>query len=230
MAQKSSLYYASVNGGHPSQEQEVTNSVCYCCKTALAAGPEGKLHAAWRHVYPGNLRDIAFATSPAVGRPFSAPTRISEDGWVINGCPDDGPAIVVDAAGTVHAVWPTVVGGAKPEGALFYASSRDGQEFSPRVRVPALGGPKPTHPQIAIDARGRIAIAWDEGVNGRRIAAVRELKLGPDGAPSFGEIVTLSSSGPGMYPVVAATDKAWVAAWTTMLDPSRVEVRRFQLP
>lgn len=230
MAQKSGLYYASLRDGSPSSEQEVTSGVCYCCKTALAAGPDGALYAAWRHVYPGNLRDIAFAMSPGNGQPFSPPIRVSEDGWEINGCPDDGPAMSVDAAGTVHIVWPTVIEENGPQGALFYASSRRGGPFSPRVRVPTLGGVKPAHPQIATDDEGRILVAWDEQVSGRRIAAARQLLIEDGQAPSFGEVVPLSSNSPGVYPVLASTGEGFIAAWTAPLDPSRIEVRRLELP
>ena len=87
---------------------------------------------------------------------------MSEDTWAINGCPDDGPAIAVDSQGEVHLAWPTVVGGPNPEGALFYASTRDGRTFTPRTRIPTLGSARPTHPQIVVDRRGRIVVAWDE--------------------------------------------------------------------
>ena len=120
------------------------------------------LVAAWRHVYPGDLRDIAFAISRDGGRSFSAPSRVSEDGWAINGCPDDGPALVVDAGGVTHIVWPTVIAGDEPVGALFYASTRDGQRFTPRVRIPTLGSPKPMHPQVALAADGTL---WWRGTN-----------------------------------------------------------------
>ena len=129
------------------------------------------LVAAWRHVYPGDLRDIAFAISRDGGRSFSAPSRVSEDGWAINGCPDDGPALVVDAGGVTHIVWPTVIAGDEPVGALFYASTRDGQRFTPRVRIPTLGSPKPMHPQMALAADGTLVVAWDELIDGRRVAA-----------------------------------------------------------
>ena len=229
MAQGSSLYYATFADA-PSPEQELAKGVCYCCKTALVTGPRGALYAAWRHVYPGNLRDIAFAVSPGSGQPFSPPVRVSEDGWEISGCPDDGPAMAVDAAGTVHIVWPTVIDENGPQGALFYASSRDGEAFSPRLRVPTLGAVKPAHPQIALDSRGRILVAWDEQVSGRRTAAAREVKIDAGQAPSFGDVVTLSSNNVGTYPVVAAIDDGFVAAWTVPLDPSRIEVRRLKLP
>ena len=224
MAQKSGLYYAAAGGARP-RDRELAKGVCYCCKTALTVAPDGTLFAAWRHVYPGNLRDMAMTVSRDGGRTFSAPVRVSEDRWSINGCPDDGPALASDAKGTVHMVWPTVVDGPTPEGALFYASTRDGARFTTRVRVPTLGGPRPSHPQIVIDASGRTFVAWDETNSGRRVAAVRELKLQPNRPATFGEIVRLSPDGAAVYPVLAATGKGLVAVWSTGGDVSRVETR-----
>ena len=222
MAQKSGLYYASVTSG-AAEDRLLAKGACYCCKTALAVGSDGSVYAAWRHVYPGNFRDMAFTMSRDGGREFSPAVRISEDGWAVDGCPDDGPAITVDARGTVHLAWPTVVGGAKPEGAIFYASTSDGRRFTSRVRIPTLGGPKPSHPQIVVDRAGRIFAAWDESVNGRRVAALREVRLHADRDPGFGEVVTLAEN--AMYPVLAATDNGLVTVWSTGGNQSKVQVR-----
>ena len=219
MAQKSALFYASAKGEH-----SIANGVCYCCKTALAAGADGTLYAAWRHVYAGNHRDMAFSLSRDGGKTFSAPVRISDDGWEINGCPDDGPALATDGGTTVHVVWPTVVGGTTPEGAIFYASTRDGRAFTPRLRIPTLGGAKPSHPQIAIDRGGRTFVAWDETVNGRRVAAMRELRRTGDRI-TFGDPIVISANGPGSYPVLTATDGGVLAVWTTGGETSRIETR-----
>jgi hypothetical protein len=224
MAKKSGLYYASA-GTTVAHDRQVTDGVCYCCKTALTAGADGTLYAAWRHVYPGNFRDMAFTMSRDGGRTFSPPARVSEDGWSINGCPDDGPALAADTRGTVHVVWPAVVGGDTPHGAIFYASTRDGRRFTPRVWIPTLGGPKPSHPQIVADARGRIVIAWDETVDGRRVAAARELRLDRNREVSFGEPIVLAPNGAATYPVLASTASGLVAVWSTGGDRSRVEAR-----
>jgi hypothetical protein len=229
MAQRSGLYYAAVAAA-PSPEREITSGVCYCCKTAIATGRDGAVYAAWRHVYAGNLRDIAFTMSRDGGRSFAAPIRVSQDGWAINGCPDDGPAMVVDATGTAHVVWPTVIGGSAPEGAIFYASTREGRQFTPRVRIPTLGGPKPSHPQIIAMGDGRFAVAWDENVDGRRIAALRQLTVRADAAPVFGPILLLSTDGSGTYPALAVSDRGVVAVWTATGDPSRIETKVLTLP
>ena len=164
------------------------------------------------------------------GRSFSSPARISKDDWAINGCPDDGPAIAVDDGGVVHVAWPTVIDAASPEGAIFYASTRDGRQFTPRVRIPTLGGPKPSHPQIAVDRRGRIFVAWDESVNSRRTAAVREVRLQAARGPEFGDIVMLSPNASAMYPVLSATDKSLIAVWTTADETPHVEARILPMP
>ena len=214
-------------GAASSGERELTKGVCYCCKTALAAGPRGLLVAAWRHVYPGNLRDIAFTVSRDHGRTFSPPVRVSEDGWAINACPDDGPAIGVDGRGTVHLAWRTVIGGANPEGALFYASTSDGRTFTPRVRIPTLGAFNPTHPQLveSVDGRGRIVGGVGRGgrwAAGRRgTPADREIGQHVDFAP----IVTLSSDGPAMYPALATTERGLLAVWPTVGETSVIRAR-----
>ena len=198
MAQKSGLYYAAARARRPT-ERELAKGVCYCCKTALAAGADQAVYAAWRHVYPGNIRDIAFTVSRDGGRSFAAPIRVSEDTWAINGCPDDGPAIAVDAQG--KSIWRgrRWLAAPNPEGALFYASTRDGRTFTPRTRSPRSEAPKPAHPQIVVDRRGRIVVAWDELLNGQRLAAAREVSKSGQRV-NFGPVITLSPGKPATYP------------------------------
>ena len=173
MAQKSALYYGPARAG---AERELFKGVCYCCKTAMVAAPGGVLYAAWRHVFEGNLRDIAFTSSRDGGKTFTPMTRVHQDGWAINGCPDDGPAMAVDAAGTVHMVWPTLLNGT--DGTLLYATAAAGKTFGKPLRVPTLGSPKPSHPQIAIDGAGLPVIAWDEVRDGVRRAAFGRASIG----------------------------------------------------
>jgi hypothetical protein len=230
MAGHSALYYAAAGGGASPRERELTKGVCYCCKTALAAGADGALFAAWRQVYPGNLRDIAFSVSRDAGRSFTSPERVSEDKWALDGCPDDGPALAVDARGVVHLVWPTVIAGADTVGALFYAS-RDGRAFTTRVRIPTLGSPRPSHPQVALDVSGRIIVAWDELVDGERVAALRQLKPQSDGTMTFGPIVRLGEGGRATYPVMAGASTGLVAAWTSGApEASVISVRQIRVP
>ncbi len=215
MAQKSSLYYASV-GALASAERAITPGVCYCCKSALVALPGGTLVSAWRHVYAGNMRDMAFTVSRDAGRTFAAPTRVSGDGWSINGCPDDGPALAAAPDARVHIVWPTVIPGAEPMGALFYSVRSDDGTFAPRTRIPTLGSPKPSHPQVVADGTGRVVVAWDESLAGVRTAAYSVGARQADGVMRFSTPTRLASAGaPTLYPVMASTASGVVAAWTS---------------
>ena len=176
--------------------------------------PTDAIIAAWRHVYPGNIRDIAFTVSRDGGRTFDAPRRLSEDRWQLAGCPDDGPALAVDGDGTIHAVWPTVIGGDKPEGALFYASSRDGRTFSPRTRIPTLGSPKPMHPQIVAGVAGTLAVAWDEVIGGARQASSRTIRFDEAGQPSFGAATRLGAADvTSSYPMLVSTPAGVLAVY-----------------
>jgi hypothetical protein len=217
MAQLSELYVANMDGA--AVPRGITGGVCYCCKTALSAGTNGALYAAWRHVYPGNLRDIAFSMSRDAGRTFSPPVRVSEDGWRIEGCPDDGPAMAVDARQRVHLVWPTLVSVGKEQTiGLFYAMSADGRAFGPRVQIPTQG--LAHHPQIAMPPNGPLIAAWDELNAGKRQVVMATAPT-EGGSPTFRRTV-VEGSDAGLYPSVVATGSGMVLAWTAGAGPKAV--------
>jgi hypothetical protein len=220
MAQLSDLYVANLNGG--ATARIVTSGVCYCCKTAVAAGTSDEVFVAWRHVYPGNLRDIAFSASRDGGRTFSGPVRVSEDRWEISGCPDDGPAMAVGPGGRIHVAWPTVMTeqGAVVK-ALFHAVSNDGRTFSPRQRIPSRG--QANHPHLIVAGDGTIVVAWDESGDGSRRIAYARGTTNTDGVVSF-QRVAPGRIEPGMYPVLAAVSGGVLMAWTTG-DPAKSVIR-----
>jgi hypothetical protein len=165
-------------------------------------------------VYPGNIRDIAFTVSRDGGRTFAAPLRVSDDRWVLDGCPENGPAMAVDGLNRVHMVWPTLVNGSTPGSeptlALFYAVSSDGHQFTPRERIPTEGLPR--HPQIAIDSHGSAVAAWDEQVKGsRRVVVGRAMVNGRGPARFTHEILGVAGAA---YPAVAAVADGVAVAWT----------------
>jgi hypothetical protein len=225
MAQKSKLFVASLDGGLA--PRALTGGVCYCCKTAVVSRGNS-IYAAWRHVYPGNLRDMAFTMSHDGGRSFAAPLRVSEDKWALEGCPDDGPAMAVDAQNRIHIVWPTVVAGtgagAEPNIALFYAMSTDGRRFTARERIPTDGTPH--HPRLAIGADAALTMAWDEVAGGARRIAVGRGTIAADGRPRISREV-IADGGAGVYPALAAAGDAVVAAWASNAGTaSAIQVRR----
>jgi hypothetical protein len=219
------LFQATVRPDGTSTETRIATDVCFCCKTAVATAPDGSVYVAWRHIYKPNFRDIAVARSKDGGRTFEAPVRVSEDGWAIDGCPDDGPSIAVDGGGVLHVAWPTRVS-EQGKGIFYSRSTDDGRTFAPRARVDETSGGA-GHPQLAL-AGDRVVVVWDEkGESGRR-AQLREIAAGAAAAwPPRLEPAVVLAAGPVSYPAVAATDKATLAAWTEGEGPATaIRVRR----
>ena len=214
------ILHAAWKGSSPVTESPIAANVCFCCKTALLVRGDVVI-AAWRHIFPGSIRDIAVARSTDGGRTFGEPVRASADNWQIDACPDDGPAIAMDAAGTLHVAWPTVVESAgRTSMAIFHAASADGgRTFAPRQRVDGGEG-SAAHPVIAIDANGEAAVAWDELAEGRRLVRIRAGTAPP---------VTVSDGKIATYPSIAVSDGAVIVGWTDQSDGgSVVRARRLR--
>jgi hypothetical protein len=211
-AQLSQIFFASLN--QPGSARAIARGVCYCCKTSVATSVDGTVVAAWRHVYPGSIRDIALATSSDGGRTFAPPVRVSEDNWVLDGCPENGPAIALDHANAIHVVWPTLIpdsAGAEPTMALFYATSKDGQRFTTRQLIPTEGVPR--HPQIAIGPAGTITVVWDEQLKGERRIVVARGTSGDKNSLHF--VRQPLSDVAGTYPAVTSLADAAIVTWTS---------------
>jgi hypothetical protein len=203
-------------------ETVIASGVCFCCKTAVAVDARGAVYAAWRHIFPGSMRDIAFAKSTDGGRSFGPLVRVSEDKWELNGCPEDGPTLAVDRSGVIHIAWATLINEGEPQKAVFYATSRDGRTFSPRARVPT-SGITPGHPQLILVPGGGAAIVWDETVSGlRRVSLSR---VSADRIPGAPEV--LSGGESASHPVIAQSGGALIVAWTSRDQPV-IRLRRIE--
>ncbi|MCX5756468.1 MAG: sialidase family protein [Gemmatimonadetes bacterium] len=208
VAGMSQLYFGSLDGAMPARG--LVSSVCYCCKTSLAIRGSN-IYATWRHVFEGSTRDIAMAVSTDGGKTFSAPTRVSEDHWQIDGCPDNGPGLSIDRTGRVHVTWVSVLD-SKPGAplALYYANSTDGKTFTPRVRVSGDGAAG--HAQVSSIDDGSVLVAWDETTaNGRRVRLAHGM---PDknGRVAFKNVAAPEDT-EGLYPSIATTSDGSIVAW-----------------
>jgi hypothetical protein len=126
------LTYSTDGGRTFSPNRKVASDACPCCKTALAVSPDGTLYAGWRQVLPGSFRHIAVANSTDSGATFSKPVIVSDDRWMLQGCPVSGPSLSVDrASGKLKVVWYAAGEGDAP-GIYFSESNDKGQSFAPR--------------------------------------------------------------------------------------------------
>jgi len=219
------IFHAATKADGTRVESMVASGVCFCCKTSVAVGADGSTYVAWRHVYPTNLRDMAVARS-ADGQSFDPAVRVSEDGWQIASCPEDGPSIVVDAANVLHIAWPTIVAPGATQKGVFYSYSTDrGRTFAPRIRIDS--GPAVTlaaHPQLTLTGNG-VAIAWEErtgektGIRTRLIMSDSRERWHPE----LRVVVDVADAPNVSYPAVAGGADFFVVSWI-LSAPSASEV------
>ena len=215
------IFHASWKGDGERSEHVVQPNVCFCCKTAVATSGE-QVFVAWRHIYPGSLRDIAVARSTDNGATFAGPIRVSEDGWKIDACPDDGPSMVADGHGGIHIAWPTLIAGDTPRKGIFY-STLTGEVFAPRIRLDADDA-DPAHPQMASDEHTNTAVVWDERVGGTRRVVFRAVSGGVAQPPQ-------AFAGDGVsYPVVAGVEGHWIVLWTAQSADGRSVIEGRRIP
>ena len=195
--------WAAVYGpeGRQVSEKAVDSRVCECCQTSVATTSEGVI-AAYRDRSADEIRDIH--VSRFDGSQWSAPAVVHADGWQINGCPVNGPAI--DARGRDVAVaWYTAK---NDEGQALAAFSHDGgRTFGQPIRVDdraSLG-----HVGIALLADGSAVASFVEVESSSQFRARR---IEPNGARSPAATIAIVS---GMqHPSLAQGPGELVFAWT----------------
>jgi hypothetical protein len=188
----------STDGGRTfSTNRKIASEACPCCKTALAVANDGTLYAGWRQVLPGSYRHIAVMSSTDGGASFSSPVIVSDDRWMLQGCPVSGPSLSVDASGGLKVLW-YAAGEANAPGLYFTESTDKGRSFSARQLL-AQESVKGTPALTAINNE-TIAV-WQNS----SVAEAKTSELGKAGS-------TLSVAANAELPVGAASgDKLFVA-------------------
>jgi hypothetical protein len=177
---------ASTDGGHTfAKNQRVASNVCPCCKTSLATTSDGRLYLSWRQVLPGDFRHIAVASSPDHGQTFTPPKIVSDDQWVLAGCPVSGATLFAGNDGSVQALWYSE--GKNGETGLYSSITKDqGVTFGPRQLV-AAGGVRGT--PVLVDRRGGLAAVW-QGVENNSERVLITLWVGDAAVPPSFVVVT----------------------------------------
>ena len=74
------------------EEFLIDPDVCSCCGTDIVATPGG-ISVVYRDRYAGEVRDISLSRYEFSTGQWTEPQTVHNDGWVIAGCPVNGPAI-----------------------------------------------------------------------------------------------------------------------------------------
>jgi hypothetical protein len=212
------LFFASSNDGGRSfaANQRLATDVCPCCKTTLTVAKDGRVYVSWRQVLPGDYRHIAVSSSSDQGKTFAHATIVSNDEWVLKGCPVSGAALLAGAAGTLRVLW--YAGSDKGQHGIYWSESHDaGKTFTPRELL-AAGSARGT-PVFLRDGGG----VWQDGEGSKaqillsRFGKDGSVSSGPAGSPTIvtpaGELPAAASANGRVFIAYVADDGAKQSVW-----------------
>ena len=151
----SSVYFAKTNAKNGfDSEIQIGEKTCQCCRTDIYVDHKDNINVAYRDILKDSIRDIVHVISKDLGSTFSLPVVISEDNWVLNGCPHSGPVMAETSSG-LDFFWFTRGGGTG-----VYHTSKEfmNQNFTKRELINLQA----RHPQAASLSKDEVAIVWDE--------------------------------------------------------------------
>jgi len=194
-------------------EEAIDTRVCDCCPTAVAITASGPV-VAFRGRTDDETRDIS--VSRFVDDTWTEPTTVHHDGWHLNGCPVNGPAL--SASGRDVAVaWFTAP---QDEGHVFVAFSQNaGTTFGAPVRVDESGSLGRADVELMPD--GSAMVSWIELAGKQAAFMVRRVDRS-GGRSAVTTVTTLGANRGSVYPRMARRGNEIIFAWT---DPESLSVQ-----
>ncbi len=195
--------------------------VCECCPTASAVTYDGPI-VAYRNRAADETRDIY--VSRFTGEAWTVPAVVHNDGWKIEGCPVNGPALsAIDRK--VAVAW---FSAPQDEGHAFVAfSENSGRTFDAPIRVDDAGSLGRVDVEQMPD--GSAVVGWIESA--KTSAAYKVRRVERTGQRSAAVVVTDLGAGRNRaYPRIARGGQELIVAWTGTGDRLRVETAVARLP
>ncbi len=196
--------------GQFTERQQVDALVCDCCQTAAVMTLDGPL-VIYRDRTETERRDIASSRRLQGNWTVSQPVGV--DGWQINGCPVNGPALVA-RENDVAALW---FSGANGQSQIFLSRSTNGGEtFDSKLKVNdarALG-----RVTALMYPDRSLLLAWmRENSDGSAHIVGRFVNPNNDLGPIV-ELVQVSPKRASGFPKLLFSDVGTVLAWTDQTE------------
>jgi hypothetical protein len=199
----------------------VDDRTCECCATSLVRTGDEAL-VAYRDRSGDEVRDISLARFD--GTEWAAPTRLHTDGWTIEGCPVNGPALAAQDERVV-AAWFTAASGTPRVKAAF--STDGGRRFADPIVV-AEGQTKGRVDAVLLDD-GAAVVSWLESAGDRGRVRVRTVRADSTLSSPTTMAVLPSASRRVGFPKLTRSGNtlygAWVAPDSTS-SSSQVQIAR----
>lgn len=207
--------------GSVARREIVDDMVCDCCQPDVAMTTRGPV-VAYRDRTAAEIRDVVVRRF--VDGAWSEPAALGNEGWHIEGCPVNGPAIAA-RGDEVAVIWFTAAGG---RGRVRFARSDDaGTTFSDVVDVDAKGAYG--QPGIVLDDDGRAVLSWwrraDEGGIDLMVRAYDRDDL----IDAEIRVAHESVGQPIDVPQLVTSGRRYLAAWTTFDEGGTVRLALLDL-
>lgn len=187
------------------EEAMLDAKVCECCQTAAALTARGPV-VVYRDRAEHELRDISIVRWR--NGQWSAPQTVFRDGWQINGCPVNGPAIAA-AGQRVAVAWFT---GANNQSRVNLAFSRDaGATLGAPIQID--DGNPAGRVEVLLLPDGSAVVCWLEKVANGGEVRLRRVQANGKRAAS----VTIAPAGTARangFPQMVRSGSGLVFAWT----------------
>ncbi|GLQ50923.1 sialidase family protein [Dyella flava] len=192
------------DGQHWQANLTIANHTCDCCWNRLLVGPGSTEYVLFRD---GGPRDMTIARSSDAGAHWQKLSAVAPFHWAVNVCPHVGGALVADGPQTLHALTWT---GKEGSVGLYHSVSTDrgGHWTSPQP----VGSSAARHGDMASHNDGRLAVVWDESVDG---ASQIFAETTADGGRHWTSPQRLTV--PGIYathPRIVPVEDGYLALWT----------------
>ena len=191
--------------GRLSPDSLVDERTCDCCPLSAIATARGPL-VAYRDRDAHEIRDIALRRADATGwRDIASP---ASDGWRIDGCPVNGPALASSGERVLMA-WFSEAG---DSARVSLASSNDaGERFGTGARVDA--GAPIGRPDLALGPAGDARMAWYESRPPGLALCVRSVDAAgrPGAADTVRVLAGVRGSG---RPRIGHSGGRWIVTWS----------------
>jgi hypothetical protein len=220
------LRYVSVNGrGRLSADSFIDPIACECCPTSAAPTRRGPVVVYRGRQEPSDAQpEKVDVTKPTVrdiqitrlqGGKWTPSHRVHADNWVINGCPDNGPA--VDANGDEVAVAWWTRSDKQPKVQLAFSSDA-GDTFGPAIRVDLSA------------AEGQVTVALIPGRHAAIVGWLEDGKVWARWVGADGKMGLPLALGPSTrhsrLPRWIAAEREVLAVWTAQKAARTVQAAR----
>lgn len=204
------------------ETQLVDERVCDCCQTGMVRTSDAWV-AVYRDRSPDEVRDIHWARRADRDGQWQLHGAVADDGWVIAGCPVNGPALAA-RGDTVAVAWFSAPG---DEPRVRFALSADGaQSFGSATRLDA--GDPIGRVDLTFGSGGAVHALWIEQLDDAAALVLRSLR-GDVWSPAQ-RLVDIDGGRASGFPRITYTP--WgelLVAWTETRSDGSTQVRLARL-